>query len=73
MSLEPSRLSMRQLEARMRPGVLSQGGFLGKDESLAEVLAADSQTLAVEDYLDLRPHAVRSHSHMRSSGKGFRG
>jgi hypothetical protein len=45
-SLEPSKLSMTVLESRMRPGVLSQGGFLGENERLANVLAEDSQTLA---------------------------
>jgi hypothetical protein len=30
----------------MRPGVLSQGGFLGANERLADVLAVDSETLA---------------------------
>ena len=33
------------LEARMRPGRLSEKGFLGPDESLAAVLARDAETL----------------------------
>jgi hypothetical protein len=47
MNEQPSGLpSTGELEARMRPGGLSLHGFLGPDESLGEVLAADS--LAVE-------------------------
>jgi hypothetical protein len=45
-SPELSKLSVTELESRMRPGVLSQGGFLGENERLADVLARDSQTLA---------------------------
>jgi hypothetical protein len=37
---------MTELESRMRPGALSQGGFLGENERLADVLAEDSRMLA---------------------------
>jgi len=37
--------SIEELENRMRPGVFSQGGFLGENESLPEVMARDGQTL----------------------------
>lgn len=40
-----SFLSTKELEARMRPGVLSQAGFLGEHERLEEVLARDAHTL----------------------------
>jgi hypothetical protein len=35
-----------ELERRMRPGAWSEGGFLGRDERLGDVLAADARTLA---------------------------
>jgi hypothetical protein len=35
-----------EVEARMRPGRFSQVGFLGADESLVDVLAMDTKTLA---------------------------
>ena len=35
-----------ELERRMRPGGWSAGGFLGHNEQLADVLAADERTLA---------------------------
>ncbi len=35
--------TIKQLEKDMRPGVLSRLGFLGKDESLLEILAADNR------------------------------
>lgn len=38
-------LTTKQLEARMRPGILSQDGFLGEHERLDEVLARDAKTL----------------------------
>jgi hypothetical protein len=38
-------LTIVQLENRMRPGQYSQGGFLGKNESLEFVIAKDNQTL----------------------------
>lgn len=37
--------STSELEARMRPGAYSQGGFLGTNESLEDILAQDAQTL----------------------------
>jgi len=36
---------LEELEALMRPGVLSQNGFLGDNENLEEVLAEDRQVL----------------------------
>lgn len=33
------------IEASMRPGKLSEGGFLGKDEKLVDVLRADNETV----------------------------
>lgn len=41
------RLSVSELEKRMRPGAYSTGGFLGHTESLAAVIAHDRQTLSV--------------------------
>jgi hypothetical protein len=41
--------SEAEIEARMRPGALSKTGFLGPDERLAEVIAADFQTLRTLD------------------------
>jgi hypothetical protein len=35
-----------EVEARMRPGAFSRSGFLGPEERLADVLAADARTLA---------------------------
>jgi hypothetical protein len=37
----PSNLEIHELEARMRPGALSLVGFLGWDESLRDIMAAD--------------------------------
>ncbi len=37
--------TLTEVEARMRPGVLSQHGFLGPNESLLEVLARDAVAL----------------------------
>jgi hypothetical protein len=34
-----------QIETRMRPGALSLRGFLGPNESLRTVMAADSQAM----------------------------
>jgi len=34
-----------EVEARMRPGAFSRTGFLGRDESLRDVIKADSETL----------------------------
>jgi predicted ATPase with chaperone activity len=38
-------MDVAELERRMRPGGWSEGGFLGHDERLADVLAADARTL----------------------------
>jgi hypothetical protein len=38
-------LSDSEIEARMRPGAFSKSGFLGPDERLADVIAADAHTL----------------------------
>lgn len=38
-------LSLDEIERRMRPGEFSQAGFLGWDESLADVLAQDARVL----------------------------
>jgi hypothetical protein len=38
-------LAVGELEMRMRPGSLSQGGFLGKNEKLQEVMNRDDKTL----------------------------
>jgi hypothetical protein len=38
-------LTVEALEDRMRPGQLSQGGFLGKSEKLLEVMARDDRAL----------------------------
>jgi hypothetical protein len=38
-------LSIEELGRRMRPGALSEQGFLGRHESLEAVLAADAQAL----------------------------
>lgn len=38
-------LTIEDLEGRMRPGELSQGGFLGKSERLLEVMARDDRAL----------------------------
>ena len=35
--------SEREVEANMRPGAFSRGGFLGSDENLRDVIAADSK------------------------------
>jgi hypothetical protein len=34
-----------EIEARMRPGAFSRTGFLGRDEKLRDVIAADAETL----------------------------
>ena len=38
-------IAIEKLEANMRPGALSDVGFLGPDESLLDVLAADNDTV----------------------------
>jgi len=45
---EINGLTIRTLEAEMRPGAASTKGFLGKDEKLLDVLAADNRYV-VED------------------------
>jgi hypothetical protein len=45
-------IDTQELERRMRPGAWSDGGFLGPDERLEDVLRADRQTL---EELDLGP------------------
>jgi hypothetical protein len=37
--------SIEEVEARMRPGVFSQGGFLGPDEVLRDVIAGDEEVI----------------------------
>ncbi|MBN1479195.1 hypothetical protein EH223_16000 [candidate division KSB1 bacterium] len=46
MDSDSASKSTSELEALMRPGVLSQAGFLGPHEHLDEVLAHDAQTMA---------------------------
>ncbi len=41
-------LAIATLEAAMRPGALSGVGFLGKSESLIEILAADNDTVRAQ-------------------------
>ena len=45
MSISQGEPDRAELEARMRPGALSQTGFLGPDESLEFVLARDTETM----------------------------
>jgi hypothetical protein len=45
---EINGLSIDDLEKSMRPGELSRAGFLGKDESLLEVMAADNKYVVDE-------------------------
>ena len=45
MIAEDHFLGNEELEQRMRPGQLSQGGFLGNSESLQNVIDADALTL----------------------------
>lgn len=45
LSLDSDSIGITDLEARMRPGVLSQGGFLGECEKLEDVIAHDAQIL----------------------------
>jgi hypothetical protein len=40
-----NNLSIEELETRMRPGQLSQTGFLGPKERLSDVLSSDAKTL----------------------------
>jgi hypothetical protein len=46
MKPDPSFPDTKELEARMRPGKLSQGGFLGINEKLNEVLSRDREILS---------------------------
>jgi len=50
------------LEADMRPGGLSTKGFLGKDEHLLDVLAADNETVVKE--LGLSHQELARHLHL---------
>jgi hypothetical protein len=45
MDSESHRVNTKELEARMRPGALSEAGFLGVSERLDEVLTRDARTL----------------------------
>ncbi|MGZ4411765.1 MAG: hypothetical protein ACXVY8_06480 [Gaiellaceae bacterium] len=47
--------SLAEVEARMRPGVYSQAGFLNEGERLEEVLAADAAVLVG---LELEPDSL---------------
>ena len=40
--IQDSKLKIKELEKRMRPGILSERGFLGRNESLEEVLLIDN-------------------------------
>jgi len=46
--------SEAELEGRMRPGAFSRSGFLGPDERLADVTAADARTLDALNLDDAR-------------------
>jgi hypothetical protein len=56
---EIADLPIARLEKRMRPGADSRAGFLGKDESLLEVLAADNRL--VVDELGLSHQEIARH------------
>jgi hypothetical protein len=51
-----------KLEKRMRPGADSRAGFLGKDESLLDVLAADNRFVVEE--LGLTHQELARHLHL---------
>jgi hypothetical protein len=56
---EINGITIRNLEAEMRPGASSSKGFLGKDEKLLDVLAADNRFVVEEKGLthqDLARH-----------------
>jgi len=53
--------AIADLEKDMRPGALSQGGFLGPDEKLLDVLAADNKY--VVDELGLTHQELAKHLH----------
>jgi hypothetical protein len=54
--------TIAELEKDMRPGALSRAGFLGKDEKLLDVLAADNQY--VVDELGLSHQELARHLHV---------
>lgn len=54
-------ISIAKLEQSMRPKELSQAGFLGKDEKLLDVLAADNEY--VVDQLGLTHQELARHLH----------
>jgi hypothetical protein len=54
--------SIADLEKDMRPGALSRKGFLGKDESLLDVMAADNAF--VVDRLGLTHQELARHLHV---------
>jgi hypothetical protein len=56
---EINGVAIADLEKAMRPGELSRSGFLGKDESLLEVLAADNEY--VVDKLGLTHQELAKH------------
>lgn len=59
---EINGITIPELEKSMRPGDLSKAGFLGKDESLLEVLTADNQY--VVDELGLTHQELAKHLHV---------
>ena len=42
---EARKVTLNEVEARMRPGNFSQAGFLGSEESLRQVLESDARTI----------------------------
>jgi hypothetical protein len=54
--------TIAELERSMRPGALSRAGFLGKDEKLLDVLAADNEY--VVDKLGLTHQELARHLHV---------
>src|SRR5262249_29217259 len=59
---EINGITIADLEKAMRPGALSRAGFLGKDEGLLEVMAADNQY--VVDELGLTHQELAKHLHV---------
>jgi hypothetical protein len=47
LALESHLVTTSMLEARMRPGAWSDGGFLGPDESLTEVIERDASAIKI--------------------------
>jgi hypothetical protein len=43
-------IEIEELERRMRPGAWSERGFLGQDERLEDVLAADAGARRTRDH-----------------------